>query len=78
MQDAVLAMKDGSCETSGVIRFRFPNAAIMTTLAYGVQMRAHKHTFVMATLAILISELSAFASWTIIDYQILLHLIDVR
>jgi hypothetical protein len=49
-------------ETSGVMRSRFPKQAVMTTAAYGVQMAAHRHTFVMATLAMRISALSAFES----------------
>lgn len=60
--EASLAKKAGSEETRGVIRLRSPKAAIMTTTAYGVQIPAHRHTLVMATLAILISALWALAS----------------
>ena len=61
-QEAVLAKKDGSCDTSGVTAARFPKQATITMMAYGLQMNAHKQTFVMATLAILISALSDLPS----------------
>ena len=62
-QEAVLAKKHGSCETNGVTKARFPKQAIITIIAYGVQMIAHKHTFVIATLAIRSSALSDFPSY---------------
>ena len=60
--DAVLAMKDGIWDTRGVISSRLPKAAIRTTAVYGVQIKAHKATLVMATLAIRTSAVSALAS----------------
>ena len=57
-QDAVLANIDGNCEMSGVIVPLSPNAAIMTTVAYGVQISTQRATLVRATLAIFISALS--------------------
>ena len=61
-QEASFAKKDGSCETMGVTTALFPKQAIMTTTAYGDQIPAHRHTLVIATLAIRTSALSAVAS----------------
>jgi hypothetical protein len=51
-----------SWDISGVMRARFPKQATITMTAYGVQMPAHRHTLVMATLAMRISALSALES----------------
>ena len=60
--EANLQRNEGSCDTIGVTRFRSPKAAIITTNAYGDQIVTQRVTFVIATLAILTSALSAFSS----------------
>ena len=61
--EASLAKKQGSCATSGVMMSLFPKQPIMFITAYGVQITAQRQTLVMATLATLISALSAAASY---------------
>ena len=62
MTEANLQRNDGSCEIIGVIKDRSPKAAVITTNAYGDQIVTQRVTFVIATLAILTSALSALSS----------------
>ena len=61
--EANLQRKDGSCDTMGVTKLLSPNAAVITTKAYGDQIVTQSVTLVIATLAIRTSALSALSSW---------------